>query len=76
MAANKFSCKSLTIINSIETKFKNDINDFILVKLNSLWVSPIFLDERDFTLVDNYFNKFWKIAIYLITLYQPPEMDI
>ena len=62
-------------VNIAETKAEKDIDDFILAELNSLRVSPIFLDEPAPILVNHYSDYSQKIAIYLTILRRPPEMD-
>ena len=61
--------------NIAEAKAKKDLDNFIFAKLNSLWVSPIFLDKPAPILINHYFNNFRKIATYFTTLRQFPEID-
>ena len=58
-----------------EAGTEEDIDDFILAELNYLLVSPIFLDKQIPISADNYSDYSWKIATYLTTLRQPPEMN-
>ena len=75
MAADELSQRSPTTANIVKAKAKKDIDDFILAELNSLHVSPIFLNKSALILVNQYFNNFLKIATYLTTLCRPLKMD-
>lgn len=74
-AADKFSQWPHTAVNLEEVKGKENINDFILAKLNHLWVSPISLDEPTYILADNYSDYTQNIATYLTILRQPAEIS-
>ena len=73
--ADGLSCRSFTTTDLAEAEAVEDIDDFILAELNSLYVSPISLDESTPILADNYSDDSWKIATYLTTLRRPPEMN-
>lgn len=75
MAADGLSQKPPTTADIAEAKAKTNIHDFILAKINSFRVLPIFLDDPTPILADNYSGHFQKIAIYLTILRRPPEMD-
>ena len=74
-AADGLSRRSPTTADIAEAKAKKDIDDFILAELNSLRVSLISFNEPAPILVNHYFDDSQKIATYLTTLHQPPEMD-
>ena len=74
--ANELSRRPLTVADIAEAKAKRSINDFILIELNSLQVSPILLDDQNPILANNYLDDSQKIATYLITFCQPLEIDI
>ena len=73
--ADGLSWRPPTVADIVEVEAEKNIDDFILVELNSLRVSPIFLDEPAPILVNNYSDNSQKIATYLTILRQPPEMD-
>lgn len=60
----------------MKVEAKVDIDNFILVELNSLWISPIFLDKPVLIFANSYSDYFQKIAIYLTTLRQPVKINI
>lgn len=64
------------MVNIIGAKAGKDINDFIILKLNSLQVLPISLEKLALILVDNYFDNSQNIAIYLTILCRPQKMDL
>ena len=75
MIIDRFFWKPPTIADIVEAEVKKDIDDFILVKLNSLRASLILLDDSNPILTNNYLDNFWKITIYFITLRWPSKMD-
>lgn len=75
-ATDKLSRKPPIAANLVEAEAKTDIDDFILIKLNSPRVSPIFLDKLTFILANSYSDNSLKIATYLMTLHRPLEMTI
>lgn len=62
--------------NIVKVKAKTDIDNFILAVLNGLRVLPISFNDPTPILVDNYLDCYRKIATYLTTLRQSPEIDI
>ena len=75
MVADGFSRRPSTAADIAEAKAEKNIDDFILAELNSLWVSPISLDELAPILINHYFDDSQIIATYLTILRRPPEMD-
>ena len=74
-AADELSWRPPTAADIAEAEDERDIDNFILVQLNCLRVSPISLDDPTRILADKYSNDSQKIATYLTTLHQPPDMD-
>ncbi len=74
-AADGLSRRPPIAADVAEVEAEEDIDDFILAELNCLQVSPISLDKPTPILADNYSDYSWKIATYLTTLRQPPEMS-
>lgn len=56
------------MVNIIKAKAEKNINNFILEKLNNLWISSIFVINPIFILADKYLDDPQKIATYPITL--------
>ena len=68
MATDKLFWRLFTTANIAEAKAEKNINDFILAELNSLQISPIFLDKLAFILVNDYSDDSQKIATSLTIL--------
>lgn len=68
MIANELSWRPSTTANIVKVKADRDIDNFIFIKLNSLQVSPIFLNNLNPILMNKYLDYSQKIATYLITL--------
>ena len=73
--ADGFYWRPSIATNLAEAEAKTNIDNFILTELNSLWVSPISLDEQIPILADNYSDYSRKIATYLTTLRWPAEIN-
>ena len=74
-AADGLSQRPPTATDIVEAEAEKDIDSFILVELNSLWVSLISLHDPTPILADKYLDDSQKIATYLTTLRRPPELD-
>lgn len=75
-AEDGLSRKPYTAAKIAKAKAEKDIDNFILVELNSLWVSPIFFDDPTLILADKYLDDSQKITTHLLALRQLLEIDI
>lgn len=68
MAADGLFRRPSTMGDIAEAKAEIDIDNFLLIKVNSLRVLPISLDDQTPILVDKYLDQSQKIATYLTKL--------
>ena len=73
-AADGLSRRPPTSADMAEAETETEIDDFILVELNSLRVSPISLNEQTPILADKYSDNSRKIVTYLTKIRRAPEM--
>lgn len=74
--ADGLSQHPLTAADWAEAEVQEDIDKFLLPELNNFRVSLITLYESILILDHNFLDKSWRIATYLTTLLQPPEINI